>query len=154
MSLENEVPLPERQEEHHSHNLLYLIVGIIVGAIVVVGLFAYSSNKVDSESKSLAEKLEASYKAAGIADDRDIDQVARTYGTSGGWACTVDQDEVESTVNQTLTSGAAGPGLRPVPADTQLSQSTILMAEVYCPDRVDEIKKYINDLDTDDTIKD
>ncbi|MBN8867196.1 MAG: hypothetical protein J0H98_06555 [Solirubrobacterales bacterium] len=152
MSLENEVPLPERHREETSHRLLYTLVGVVIGVLIVVGILAYESGKDDKAAREKAEKLSKLYQAHGIGENQDIDQMVAVYGNDGGYACQVDESALEATVNEMLSAGAGGVGGRPVLGDSKLVQSTALMMEVYCPDRLKAIRGYIDDLETDDTI--
>lgn len=152
MSFENEVPLPERHETSTSHKLLYGLIGVVIGVLIVVGILAYDSGKDNKDARAKAEKLTKLYAENGIADDQDIDQMVSIYGTEGGYACQVDEATLEATVNDMLAAGSGGVGGRPVLGDSNLVKSTKLMMEVYCPDQLDSVESYLDDLETDDTI--
>lgn len=153
MSLENEIPLPERHQNESSHRLLYTLLGVVIGALIVVGILAYESGQDTKEARAKAEKLTKLYAESGIGEDRDIDQLVAVYGTDGGYACEVDESTLKATINDMLSAGGGGIGGRPVLGDSNLVKSTALMMEVYCPDRLAEVRSYIDDLETEDTIE-
>ena len=49
-----------------------------------------------------------------------------------------------------LMNGAAGPGMRPVIADTRIVAGQLAAIEVYCPDELEDFKSYVSDLKYDD----
>ncbi len=51
-----------------------------------------------------------------------------------------------------VANGAAGPGMRPVIADTRIVQGQLAVIEVYCPDELEDFKSYISDLKYDDVV--
>ena len=43
-------------------------------------------------------------------------------------------------------NGAAGPGMRPVIADTRIVAGQLAAIEVYCPDELEDFRQYVDDL--------
>ena len=63
------------------------------------------------------------------------------------------QDRADELITM-LTNGAAGPGTRPVIADSRAVQGQLLIMEVYCPDELDEFREFAEDLKTDEHVSD
>jgi hypothetical protein len=49
-----------------------------------------------------------------------------------------------------LSNGAAGPGARPVIADRDVVGAELLIIRRYCPDRLQDVREYVDSLRTDD----
>jgi hypothetical protein len=49
-----------------------------------------------------------------------------------------------------LSNGAAGPGARPVVASGDVVRAQLLTIRRFCPDRLPDVRKYVDSLRTDD----
>ena len=49
-----------------------------------------------------------------------------------------------------LSNGAAGPGTRPVVADSDFVRAELQIIRRHCPDRLPDVRKYVDSLRTDD----
>lgn len=53
-----------------------------------------------------------------------------------------------------MSNGAAFVGQRPVIGDSQALRAEAKILEIYCPDKLHKIQDKIDDLKTDDTVRD
>lgn len=49
-----------------------------------------------------------------------------------------------------LSNGAAGPGARPVVADSGVVRAQLLTIRRHCPERLSDVREYVDSLRTDD----
>ena len=82
----------------------------------------------------------------------DKDQVVRVLGDDGGATCENPNKALSrATLLSMLTNGAAGPGARPVIADSRLLQGQLLIIQIYCPDELEDFQnEFVDDLKTAD----
>ena len=141
---------PAETQTGRERSTVYIVVAVVIGALMVIGLFTYSSAKSTRESEEKADQLIAALEDAGArAPDRD--QVVRVLGDDGGAVCENPNESLSrSILLAQLANGAAGPGSRPVIADSRVLQGQLLIIEIYCPDELDEFQEFVDDLETDD----
>ena len=141
---------PTETQTGRERSTVYIVVAVVIGALMVIGLFTYSSAKSTRESEEKADQLIAALEDAGArAPDRD--QVVRVLGDDGGAVCENPNEALSrSILLAQLANGAAGPGSRPVIADSRVLQGQLLIIEIYCPDELDEFQEFVDDLETDD----
>jgi Tfp pilus assembly protein FimT len=129
---------------------VYITACVILGIMVVVGLFAFSSARETREAQEKADQLIAAIEDAG-APAPSKDRIVQVLGDDGGATCANPNDALSRAVLLgQLANGAAGPGARPVIADSRLLQGQLLIIEVYCPDELEEFQEFVEDLKTDD----
>jgi hypothetical protein len=138
----------------HDHRWLYWTVGIVVVALAIIGLITYSSNKDDREAQQKAEQLTQKLQAAGLRVPQDQDIITRSLGTDGGAVC----DNPASALGKAilldqLGNGATFVGRRPVIVDPRVLKGEAIILETYCPDKLKAYQDKVDDLKTDDTIK-
>ncbi|MGH3506969.1 MAG: hypothetical protein ACRDO2_07170, partial [Nocardioidaceae bacterium] len=79
------------------------------------------------------------------------DQIVRVLGDDGGAVCQNPNDSLSrSILLAQLANGAAGPGARPVIADSRVLQGQLLIIQIYCPDELEEFQQFVDELKTDD----
>ena len=79
----------------------------------------------------------------------------RVLGDDGGATCADPNDALSRAVLFTqLANGAAGPGARPVIADSRVVQGQLLIIQIYCPDELEDFQEFVDDLKTDDVASD
>ena len=131
-------------------NWIYIAAWIILGALIVGGLLAFSSARETQEAQDKADQLIAALEAAG-ATAPERDQIVRVLGDDGGATCESPNDALQRTILLSqLTNGASGPGSRPVIADSRVFRGQLLILEIYCPDELDDFQEFVDDLKTDD----
>ncbi|MEW5629308.1 hypothetical protein AB1388_22475, partial [Streptomyces hydrogenans] len=136
------------------HKWIYLGAVVLLVALAVADLIRYSSFKRTDETAAKANQLreelvKASYPAP------DLDTTERLLGTDGGAVCEKLGNALKKALHriQQLSTGAPGPGNRPVIADTRAVQAERIVLTVYCPDKVDDFDEAVEDLKTDDTVR-
>jgi hypothetical protein len=140
---------PERQSKRE-RGWIYVTSVVILVALVVIGLFAFSSARETRQAQEKADELIAALRDAG-ARTPDQDQVVRVLGDDGGATCENPNDALNRAVLLSqLANGATGPGSRPVIADSRAFKGQLLIIEIYCPDELDDFKEFVEDLETDD----
>ena len=129
---------------------VYITAWVILAALVIAGLVAFRSGKSTREAEDKADQLIVALEAAGArAPDRD--QIVGVLGDDGGATCADPNEALSRAVLLSqLTNGSAGPGARPIIADSRIVGGQLLIIEIYCPDELDDFQEYVDDLKTDD----
>lgn len=137
-------------QSKRERSTLYIAVAVAIGVLMVIGLIFYSSAEATREAEQKADQLIAALEDAGArAPDRD--QIVRVLGDDGGAVCENPNESLSrSILLAQLANGAAGPGARPVIADSRVVQGQLLIIEIYCPDELDEFQQFTDNLKTDD----
>jgi hypothetical protein len=141
------------EESTGQHRVIqWVALGLLI-VLVLVALLSYRSAKSTSEAQDKADQLIAALEDAG-ARVPSQDQIVRVLGEDGGPTCD-DPGSVlrRSTLHSLLMNGAAGPGMRPVIADSRAVKGQLLVIQIYCPDEIEKFKDVVDDLDFDDVIK-
>ena len=137
-------------QSKRERSTLYIAVAIAIGVLIVVGLIFYSSAEATRDAEEKADQLISELENAG-ATVPDRDQIVRVLGDDGGATCQNPNDALSrSTLLAVLANGAAGPGSRPLIADSRVLQGQLLIIKVYCPDELEEFQQFSDDLKTDD----
>jgi hypothetical protein len=135
-------------ETRRQRATIYVVAGIVVVALVVVGLFTYRPGKSTPQAQAKADQLSAALTTAGLPAP-DKQQVVRLLGEDGGAACANPTHALNKAILLSqLANGATGPGARPVIADSGAVQGTLLIVKTYCPDQLPALQKYLNGLKT------
>jgi Tfp pilus assembly protein FimT len=135
-------------------NVIYIVIAVVVAALMVIGLFTYSSAKSTQEAEDKADELIAAIEDAG-ATAPSKDQIVRVLGDDGGATCADPNESLTKAILLSqLANGAAGPGARPVIADSRVVKGQLLIIQVYCPDELKDFQKFVDDLKTDDVLGD
>ena len=132
---------------------IYWAIGGLVLILCIIGLFTYSAGQQNEQAEQLAGELTQKLEAAGFtAPDQDI--LVRTLGDDGGAVCANPADALRKAAqNDMLTNGADFVGRRPVIVDRRILLGEALILETYCPDELEPYRDRIDQLKTDDTIK-
>ncbi len=132
-------PAPERR-------WIYITSVILLVVLVIGGLIAFHSARSTSQANAKADQLIAALKDAGArAPDRD--QIVRVLGTDGGATCENPNKALSrATLLSLLANGAAGPGARPVIADSRVFKGQLLIIKIYCPDELGDFQQWVDDL--------
>jgi hypothetical protein len=129
---------------------LYITSCIVLVVLAVIAIFTFSSARENRKARDKADEFIAALEDAG-ARTPDKDQVVRVLGDDGGATCANPNDALSrATLLSLLANGATGPGTRPVIADSRVFQGQLLIIQVYCPDELEDFKKYVDDLKSDD----
>lgn len=135
-------------QPHRERTLLYVVIAIVVAALMIIGLFAFSSAKDTRQAEQKADQFIASLGATG-ARTPDRDQVVRVLGSDGGAVCTNPNKPLSRAILLAqLTNGTGGPGQRPVVVDSKALQGEILIMKTYCPDQLSKFQNFADKLKT------
>lgn len=139
-------------QSHRERNWIYVTAIVVLVVLALWAVFAFSSAKETDRANDKADELIAALTDAG-ARAPDKDQIVRVLGDDGGATC-ADPNEMlgRATFLAMLANGAAGPGARPVIADSRVVQGQLLIIEIYCPDQLEDFQKFVDDLKTDDVV--
>ena len=130
--------------------ILYIVAAVLVGVLMVIALFTFSSARSTREAEEKADELIAAIEEAG-ATAPSRDQIVRVLGDDGGATCTDPNESLTRAVLLSqLVNGAGGPGARPVIADSRVVRGQLLIIEIYCPEELEEFREFVEDLETDD----
>jgi hypothetical protein len=136
----------------NTRRITYILVGGIILVLCVVGLVAYNSNKETQAAQQKADQLLATLEQAGLPTPSK-DQVVRVLGDDGGTVCADPNLALKKAIMYGLaTNGAAGPGLRPVIADSLLVQGGLAVIKTYCPEELPEFPQTAEQLKTVDLV--
>jgi Tfp pilus assembly protein FimT len=137
-------------QSKRERSTLYIAVAVAIGVLMVIGLIFYRSAEATREAEEKADQLIAALEDAG-ATAPDRDQIVRVLGDDGGAVCENPNESLSrSILLAQLANGAAGPGARPVIADSRVLQGQLLIIQIYCPDELEEFQQFVDDLKTDD----
>jgi hypothetical protein len=128
-------------------------LAILIG-LVVIALFSFSSAASTRQAQEKAAELSAAIEEAGGQPPSE-EQIVRVLGEDGGAVC----DDPSAALRRAifygqLSNGAAGPGMRPVIADNRAVRGQLLVVETYCPDELEEVRQWVEDLKLDDVAED
>ncbi|GHH66809.1 hypothetical protein [Promicromonospora soli] len=131
--------------------ILYLVVGIAIGAMIVLALVFHRAADQTREAEAKADELIQALVDAGATATLSQEQIVAVLGEDGGATCANPNDALSrSTLNAQLTNGAAGPGARPVISDRDILRGQLLIIEIYCPDELPEFEEFVAGLETDE----
>ncbi len=129
---------------------IYVTACVLLGVLLLAAVLAFRGARETAEAQEKADELIAALEGAG-ARTPDRDRIVRVLGDDGGATCDNPNEALSrSTLFSLLTNGAAGPGIRPVIADSRALQGQLLIIEVYCPEELEDFQQFVDDLKTDD----
>lgn len=141
---------PVETQTSRERSWIYISACVILGAMVLWAVFAFRSVRETERAQELADELIVALEDAGAATP-DRDRIVRVLGDDGGATCANPNEALSrATLLALLANGAAGPGSRPVIADSRAVQGQLLIIEVYCPDELADFQQFVDDLQTDD----
>ena len=134
---------------------IYWIIGGVLVVLCVIGLVTYSGNKQTKEAQDKAQQLTQKFQAAGLRVPEDQNVFVRSLGTDGGAVCDNPASALgKAALIDTITNGADFVGRRPVIIDRRILKGEALILQTYCPEKLPDYQSKIDDLKTDDTLKD
>ena len=140
---------PVESQSPRERSWIYITACVILAILVIWAIFAFSSARETNRAQDKADELIAELENAG-ARTPDQDQIVRVLGDDGGATCANPNEALSrATFLSLLMNGAAGPGARPVIADSRAVRGQLLIIKVYCPDELEDFQKFVDDLKTD-----
>lgn len=138
----------------NEHRTLYIVAAVVLVVLMVIGLIIYRGNKPTREAEAKADQFIAALEKAGAQRIPSREQVVGVFGNDGGAACADPTKALaKSTFLSMLYNGAAGPGARPIIADSKVVRGQLLVIEVYCPDKLPAFTQFVDKLKTDDMVE-
>ncbi|MFJ9633622.1 hypothetical protein ACIQPR_11260 [Streptomyces sp. NPDC091280] len=135
------------------HRWIYVGAIVVLVVLAVVGVIQYDSVKTTNKAADKANQLADAAVAAGYPRP-DTKTVSRALGTDGGIVCENPGSALKSALWKiNVSNGAAFVGQRPVIGDSAALRAEIKILEIYCPDKLHKIQDKIDDLKTDDTVR-
>ena len=136
----------ERQPQRE-RTIIYVVTVIVLVVLAVIAVVMFFSARQAAEATDKAEQFIASLEENGIDIALTPEQVARVLGDDGGGVCADPNSALSrSILFERLTNGAAGPGQRPIIAESRLLQGQLLIIETYCPDELEEFQQFVDEL--------
>ena len=136
---------------------LYWATGGVVAVLLVVAFITFGNEKESERAQEKAQELSQKLTAAGFrAPDTDI--LVRTLGDDGGRVCENAKDGIDglnkAILFDQLSNGASQVGRRPIISDSRVLTGQLAILDTYCPERLEEFREELEDLEFDDVIKD
>ncbi|AYF73312.1 hypothetical protein D7D52_04910 [Nocardia yunnanensis] len=139
---------PER-----ARRLVYLSVAVVLVALAIAGVIIFKREHSSDDALHKAQVLQSRLLAAGF-DSPDPQVIADSLGEDGGLVCSDPSSPlIKARYAASISNGAAGPGSRPVIADTDVFTATSLAIETYCPDKLAAYLETTGHLEKGDTLK-
>lgn len=135
------------------HRWIYVGAVVLLVALAVVGVIRYNSVKSTNESAKKADQL-ADIAVSDGYPRPDTSVIQRALGTDGGVVCDDPGTALKSALWKiNVSNGAAFVGQRPIIGDTAALRAEARILEVYCPDKLSKIQDKLDDLKTDNTVR-
>ncbi len=136
----------------HPHRIAIVAV---LAVLLVIGLISYGWEHSDARANKKAEELITQLEQAGLTPPASKKTITRVLGTDGGAVCDDPGAALrKAQLDAQLVNGASFVGQRPIRASTNLIRGGLIVLNVYCPDKLDDVADKIDDYTLDDTDKD
>ena len=140
-------------KQNRNRKITYWVLGLVFVVIAGTALLIFTSARNTAQADEKADQLINELRAEGLRVPAK-DTIVAVLGDDGGATCA---DPVSAlgrgALHGMLTNGAAGPGMRPVIADSNVLKGQLLIIKVYCPKYLDEFTEFAEDLKTADVAK-
>ena len=141
---------PQETQDPRERTWLYIVVGVLVVVLIVVGLFTYHSAKTTAAAEAKADQFIAALGADGVPAPLKVER-DRVLEGNGGATCGDPNNTMNSAIlYSTLSNGAAGPGMRPVVFDKTMLGGQLLILKIYCPEELPSMQKFVDKLKSAD----
>ena len=141
---------PQETQSQREQRMIYVVVGLVVLALMILGLFLFNGAKETQEANAKADQFIAALGVLGVPPPPK-DEVVRVLGTDGGATCDDPNNALKRAILYSqLSNGAAGPGMRPVVFDKTMFAGQLLILKIYCPDELPSMQKYLDKLKSAD----
>lgn len=130
-----------------SHKAIYATVTGVFAALLVVMLVTFDYDKQNDAADQKAEQLITLYEAFDLPVPAKAEQISRTLGDDGGAVCATAKSA--SDLNQLKTQLGVGGEfyVRATDIDDSTIAGLVLIVGVYCPDQLDHVLDFVDDLD-------
>ena len=126
--------------------ILYVVSAILLVGLIGIGIAVHRQNKADRQAEDKADQLIADLQQDGYAAPSK-DQIVHVLGNDGGLVCAdPGRALARAILLDKLGNGSGGPGARPVIADRKSIRGGLRIVQIYCPEKIDAVKSYVDDL--------
>ena len=130
-----------------SNRTIYLTIGGVLAALLVVMLVTWNYNKSNAEALDKANQLISSAQAAGLPAPNNPQRVADTLGTDGGEICAALRSDQQVGYLKTRIGVGGEYGFRPIILLNRAPyEGAALIAKTYCPTEAAQAEQLINSL--------
>ncbi|GIH96560.1 hypothetical protein ACFFMN_35090 [Planobispora siamensis] len=143
-----------RDSTRFQRMVVYILGASVVAGMMLTALLIYQSNESTETAQTKADQLIAALQQAGAVRVPSQEQIVGVLGDDGGATCSDPGSALaRGALFSQLANGAAGPGARPVIADSKVVQGQLLILQIYCPDELAEFEQTVQDLKFEDVVK-
>jgi len=143
----------EFEDPHRDRKMTFWIIGGVVLLLFIVALIARRHNEKTEAAQTKATQLQVAFTRSGLLPPSS-EQIVNLLGEDGEVVCQDPEGALGRAIHYGVsTSGAGGPGMRPVYTPRQLVTGTGLVLSVYCPDKLPEFLESVENLKIADTIR-
>ena len=131
---------------------LYIGLAVVLGVLVVIALLMFTTEARTQEAEDKADQLITELESSGVrAPSQEV--LVQLLGTDGGAVCEDPNGALaRATLLSQLSTGASGPGARPIISDNRVVQGQVAIIKVYCPEELAEFEEFVDDLKLDDDV--
>ena len=131
---------------------LYIGLTVVFAVLAVVALLMFKAGVTTQAAEDKAAQLITEIESTG-AQAPSSEVLVRVLGDDGGAVCEDPNGSLaRATLLSQLSTGAGGPGSRPIIADSRAVQGQLAIIKVYCPDELPDFQKFVDDLKLDDNV--
>ena len=133
----------------HDRRIVYAVIAGALVLLLVVCLVFYRKAEPNQEAQDKANQLIGALQKAGVRAVPSQEQIVGVLGDDGGALCKDPASALgKSILFSQLTNGEAGPGIRPVIADSKVFKGQLLAIQIYCPDELPRFQQMVEKLKT------
>jgi hypothetical protein len=138
----------ETSTPRERRTIYVVIAGALILLLIICFVF-YRSARSNQQAQEKADQLIAALQKAGVSRVPSQEQIVGVLGDDGGALCKEPASALgKSILFSMLTNGAAGPGIRPVIADSKVFKGQLLAIQIYCPDQLPRFQQLVEKLKT------
>jgi len=139
----------EETSTQKHRRVTYIVITVALVLLLIICLVFYRRAESNQEAQDKANQLIAALQKAGVRAVPSQEQVIGVLGDDGGALCKDPASALgKSILFSQLTNGAAGPGIRPVIADSKVFKGQLLAIQIYCPDQLPRFQQMVEKLKT------
>ena len=136
----------QETQTSRERSTLYIILAVVVGLLMVAGLFAFRSARSTQQAEEKAAQLITELENAG-ARAPSQEAIVRLLGDDGGFVCQDPNSALaKASLLAGLANGAGGPGVRATIANSRVVQGELMVIKVYCPEELQDFQEFVDSL--------
>ena len=139
----------EETSTQKHRRVTYIVITVALVLLLIICLVFYRRAESNQEAQDKANQLIAALQKAGVRAVPSQEQIVGVLGDDGGALCKDPASALrKSILFSQLTNGAAGPGIRPVIADSKVFKGQLIAIQIYCPDQLPRFQQMVEKLKT------